>query len=966
MFWDENNTEISRHPIMRIRKTVFWGFITLLYAVLGLLACCYFNVSAFGIVQEEIKGVHKERYSLRNERPYTFTLNGRAFQPTIISMRDDPEHPAPGDLIEVNSVWLTLGPERECHFVLQPSKIAPDDVDYDRLYLQQPDGRRKIVGVRVTSPFLGGEEDHTKRSIFDSDENAADSAKDAKIAADDGISEKKAKSKAASEENDNPLEELSPEEIHGLWGVYFDAWSDACRRKMEHINPERLCVALSDGAMQQRGGKLQFPPLPKNLRYLVPFLALDDLDYFAGLTQLPELRYFWINAASGSVFNARWLKNNAKLCRLDIHCVIIHPEDLPACDSLETLDLSNAGNLMAIAFVEQMPNLRSLNLSGTTVEDSLNKLNKLFKLKKLKKLDISRTRVHELPYLGWSNQLESLLLDETMVRDLRPLSNYKSLKTVSAVKSMAETLPLRPMPSLRTMNLISSNVSQPEADAFVKTNPKCRVRLRWVDELRILTAGATRLRVCADNAESTSFFPQHPSEKKYWEITDPEKIREIVRLIEIDEKYDIKPDWMRPVEYEAAIDLEKKANGTIEFYRNGKLIASINYSSRGLYWSGHWSDRRVYLTKQSLFQAADYFTGLGHPELFGETRKIYLAQVAADKKLRKQLEIVASFFPKPAAKLFQRRFIGPEDETGFSSSDASVSEDDVVKAFDSCTDMLTAVCRTIGTLDAPINEHDPFVKYLLGMCRNMDYMSTMKVFDDIQENRDHQGELGAARLYFHGGGLRFFKRNGDDRHYILRFTPILLENGEGDSALEALCNEDTDIGAVQNMLREIARGQIGRDGVLADTALSIRPRAYLCLALHPSTNPFKPEMQALLRQTTRKADVAALNVALALLGEYGHIKPEYLAANSPIWKETLTAIQRFDGRDGLDILLSTGLESKNESLLRESQSCWRSITDQPWGNRDDQDFAEKAKHWLRDNGAKFVEERRKQKSAEEN
>lgn len=110
---------------------------------------------------------------------YVFTLNDEPFTPEVMSLSGDPEHPQPGDVIQVGGILLTLVPERVCHF-----RITPDKYDPEKILLVGKDGRESVIGVRIF--WNSGKKQYT-----------------------------------------NLLATLSEEELAGLWGVYVDdCWND--------------------------------------------------------------------------------------------------------------------------------------------------------------------------------------------------------------------------------------------------------------------------------------------------------------------------------------------------------------------------------------------------------------------------------------------------------------------------------------------------------------------------------------------------------------------------------------------------------------------------------------------------------------------------------------------------------------------------------------------------------------------
>ena len=189
-------------------------------------------------------------------------------------------------------------------------------------------------------------------------------------------------------------------------------------------------------------------------------------------------------------------------------------------------------NLATVKFAEDLTRLRSLNLSDTAVSDV-----ELRENKSLAKLDVSRTKVCDLSYFGAEN-LEELNVSHTMVESLAPLWKLKRLREITAAYSTVNKLPRRPMPALQDLTVVSTPLSQASIDAFAKRNPKCVVSRR-PEQWRRRLAGATRLRIRTGGANYSQYYELMPylfPGKTLFEITDPARIRELVRLFESQRK----------------------------------------------------------------------------------------------------------------------------------------------------------------------------------------------------------------------------------------------------------------------------------------------------------------------------------------------------------------------------------------------------------------------------------------------
>ena len=151
------------------------------------------------------------------EPDYKFSIEGQPFEPLVLSLNGDNKHPQPGDLINLNEMLLTLGEQRICAF-----ETAPEGAG---ILLENEDGRTNWVAACVKWTYKDG-----NMVIL------------------------------------NPLEKLSEQEIHGLWGLRLDYWDDAIAKKIKAIDPQRTCVTITGQTAQ--GETKTLPPLLDGLCYL--------------------------------------------------------------------------------------------------------------------------------------------------------------------------------------------------------------------------------------------------------------------------------------------------------------------------------------------------------------------------------------------------------------------------------------------------------------------------------------------------------------------------------------------------------------------------------------------------------------------------------------------------------------------------------------------------------------------------
>lgn len=171
----------------------------------GVFAISVFAVGGVAAAVDDSSGA-------RPPSGYRFSIDGKAFSPEAVTVTGRPGELAPGDLIQVNGIWLTLGEEHEYRF-----RSATEGV-----LLELGDGRTRWVGVRV-EPNYGQSPDFV-----------------------DGMAP------------------LTPDEVRGLWGVRAETWTRSCATKAAFLDLTRVHLTLGQSAVK---GHNDFPELPQGLRY---------------------------------------------------------------------------------------------------------------------------------------------------------------------------------------------------------------------------------------------------------------------------------------------------------------------------------------------------------------------------------------------------------------------------------------------------------------------------------------------------------------------------------------------------------------------------------------------------------------------------------------------------------------------------------------------------------------------------
>ena len=182
-------------------------------------------------------------------------------------------------------------------------------------------------------------------------------------------------------------------------------------------------------------------------------------------------------------------------------------------------------------------------------------------------LDISHsTGVESLEFVKAMHQLKGLRFDWTEVSSLSPLDSSPSLREIRAAKTPVKDLPTGELPSLRVLNVLSSEVPKDVSERFAAAHPQCIVHYSWNDSLRRALEGANRLRVI-------SHLSSDPR-KDLFETTDPNEIRQLVAHLEV-------------VETESHSHIAETSLRVLEFYRGDEPLARVGcVFLRWLRWEG--------------------------------------------------------------------------------------------------------------------------------------------------------------------------------------------------------------------------------------------------------------------------------------------------------------------------------------------------------------------------------------------
>jgi len=323
----------------------------------------------------------------------------------------------------------------------------------------------------------------------------------------------------------DPLSALSDEEIRGLWGVRLDHWSDAIAEKLKQVDPDRVCITLTQETAVQPGRRL--PPLPDGVRYLKIRVSSSNEVFtdFSPLQSCRNLRYFAYGGVGKEPFDVSVLKEASQLQHLVL----------------------SGERLVNTASLAELANLRRLDLGGCR-------------------------ELQDVSFVGQLGRLEALNISNTKVADLTPLDGLQRLEYLDADMTPVSQLPAQPLPALHTLRVMSTALSDESVEKFRRTNTACAVMHHWDDALKDALADATRLRVRSGGTCHRDI----ENEKTLYETEDKAVIEQAIAGIAIDEA-------------ESGFHCMCCGEPSLEFYQGDKLILTLGFHhGQSLRWVGGW------------------------------------------------------------------------------------------------------------------------------------------------------------------------------------------------------------------------------------------------------------------------------------------------------------------------------------------------------------------------------------------
>ncbi|MBI3272320.1 MAG: hypothetical protein HYZ53_25235 [Planctomycetes bacterium] len=317
----------------------------------------------------------------------------------------------------------------------------------------------------------------------------------------------------------NPLAGLSSEELRAIRGVALCALRDEFRPWLARLELARVCVEVD-------GHDLDYAALPGSLAYL-------------------EIR-------------------SSSLARF--------ADFVSRSDALRFLKLTNVWD-QDPKLLSKLHHLRYLHLVGLPGETKFDP-SPLAHLVELRDLDLRRASLSDLAFLTGLKSLRRLDLAWTDITDLTPLAGLPDLKYVNANATALQALPAAPLPGLRFLSVLDTQVPKEAAAAFGRAHVQCTVRRFPGPSVQAALAPATRMRVRAGAVSD----PGEP--EVLFEERDPVEVQRLIGGIRVEEE-----SWGGACFCEGM--------PTWEFYQGDRLLLAVAPHGAALEVPEEWPHRVV-------------------------------------------------------------------------------------------------------------------------------------------------------------------------------------------------------------------------------------------------------------------------------------------------------------------------------------------------------------------------------------
>jgi len=395
-------------------------------------------------------------------------------------------------------------------------------------------------------------------------------------------------------------------------------------------------------------------------------------------------------------------------------------------------------------------------------------------------------------------------------------------------------------------------------------------------------------------------------------------------------------DFIDVVQVNDALGLECKCYGrwAFHFYRNKELLATIGYAHFDrLKWKNSKWKGDALLTEESRVEIPLWFKKNDFPNLY-EAREAE----------------------------FEKNRMGKAENELFEGLLREARDGDPVS-------LAVAVCKALSVSRSTMNSPQYKERRALAKLNQVSSDEFLLAMKQLRNSPEYL--VGAAGIFFqrsrarpkHLDGVRDNMPPDMRLEWTLRLSEAVLTHGHDDDKpwiLRHLARYDEP--AVVRMLHLIAAGEIGRERDRPREALrepSNQVGALLALALL-NDETIHLEVEQRLKKADHKQDVAALELCLALLGDPSFIKNEHFSFGSySIGLAGLTAIERFNGEYGMDVLVESGFSHPWMYVKDQAVVTFDKLTGTEFADvsRDAYDW-QQARAWWDSHGEEFKQRHR--------
>jgi len=308
------------------------------------------------------------------------------------------------------------------------------------------------------------------------------------------------------------------------------------------------------------------------------------------------------------------------------------------------------------------------------------------------------------------------------------------------------------------------------------------------------------------------------------------------------------------------------------FYKGEKRLETLSFhhSSSLRWYNGPWPGDAV-MTQKSQSEVPKWFASEGYTA-FEDHRQ---EKISEHKRQKDEENQFGSYFPKKVQLIQFKTFVKNPIRKRLNELDEKYPQKSVSKLYSS---MMALGCR--GKDVSYVLKHwQEFAIEYPGRYNAEDFANA---FEELQDNR--QGVYGAACLFFKNEmeGLTDTVNNSLSKEekisWTIKLVPIVLDSGSELNKVRLLDSIKTiNDSRVSNLFLDVARGKVGTEVDYSNMWINqepgIRATAYLCLASQ-NQESVKSEIKERIHKFDVQQDKAAMEVALALLGEEGLLKED--------------------------------------------------------------------------------------------